>query len=96
MNRGVITSGSVDDVMYGHNQLGKGDASRVYTQSDSSDGRMGAKSDVYDCLVAAAVVVIGNIDDDDVLMLSCQIIAVLQSATFCSSNLSGATELTSF
>ena len=81
--------------MFCHNQLGKGDASRVYTQSDSPESRTGAKSDVYDCLVVAAAVVISNIDDGDFLMLSCQIIAVLPSATFCSSNLSDATELTS-
>ena len=34
---------------------GMGDTNRAYTQSDSSGGSTGAKSDVYDCLVLITV-----------------------------------------
>jgi len=36
--------------MSGHNQRGKGDINRVYTQSDSG-AAPGVKSDAYYCLV---------------------------------------------
>jgi len=37
----------VDDVMFAHNHSGKGNANKAYAQSNSPEGRTGAKSDVY-------------------------------------------------
>jgi len=36
---------------FAHNRPGKGDASRACTQSDSAGAELGAKSDVYSCLI---------------------------------------------
>jgi len=49
----LCTSGFVDEVMFAHNQPGKGDADGAYTQSDSPRAALGAKSDVCDCLVSS-------------------------------------------
>jgi len=38
----------VDDIMFAHNRLGKGDANRAYTQSDLQGDSTEEKSDVYD------------------------------------------------
>ena len=45
----LCTWGFVDDVMFGHNQPGKGDASRACTQSDSQGGS--TRDEVYNCLM---------------------------------------------
>jgi len=42
-----LTSSFVDDVMFAHNHSGKGNANKAYAQSNSPEGRTGAKSDVY-------------------------------------------------
>jgi len=34
----LCTSGFVYDIMFGHKQRGKGDATKAYTQSDSQGG----------------------------------------------------------
>jgi len=40
----LCTSGFVDDIMFGHNRPGRGDASRVYIQSDSPGGQHRGRS----------------------------------------------------
>jgi len=41
----------VDDILFAHNQPGKGNASMVYPQSDSLGSALRAESDVYGCFV---------------------------------------------
>ena len=43
----MYTSSFVDDVMFAHNQRGKGDANRDYIRSDSPGGSTEATCDVY-------------------------------------------------
>jgi len=56
-------SGFVDDVTFAHNRPGEVNANRAYTQSEVTHqgAAPGAKSDVYDCLVVTAIVVVAVI-----------------------------------
>jgi len=45
--------------MFVHNQRGRGDANRAYTQSDSPVQNRGTKSDVYSCLASLWLTCVG-------------------------------------
>ena len=51
----LCTSGFVDDVMFAKHRSGKADTNREHTQSDSPEASPGAKSDIYDFLVAVVI-----------------------------------------